>query len=44
MQEETEAIRVENAQLRDQIREVTKQTDNRKKEAKTEYEKSACEY
>lgn len=34
MQEEVEATRVENSQLREQIRDISKQTDTKKKEAK----------
>ena len=44
MQEETESIRLENASLRDQIRDISKQSDSKKKEVKHEYEKSVQEY
>lgn len=44
MQEEIEAIRVENMQIRDQIREVSKSSEQKKKDAKDEYEKNALEY
>lgn len=43
-QEEIESIRVENAQLREQIRQINKMTEQKKKEAKDEYEKQALEY
>lgn len=44
MQEETEAIRIENSTLRDQIRDISSKADSKKKEVKSEYEKSAQEY
>lgn len=44
LQEETEATRVENTLLRDQIRDIAKQADSKKKEVKQEYERSAQEY
>ena len=44
MQEEIEAIRLENMQMRDQIRVVAKSSEQKKKDAKEEYEKNALEY
>jgi hypothetical protein len=44
IQEEIEAMRVENMQLREQIREVSKSAEQKKKSAKHEYEKNALEY
>lgn len=44
MQEEIEAMRVENSQLRGQIRQVTREAESKKKEAKDEYHKNALEY
>ena len=44
MQEETEAVRVENAQMREQTRETSTKTEARKREAKEEYEKYSEEY
>ena len=44
MQEETEATRVENATLRDQIREISRLTESKKKDVKQDYERSAQEY
>lgn len=44
IQEETEAVRVENTGLREQIREIAKQAETKKKEVKHEYERSAQEY
>ena len=44
IQEEIESVRVENAQIRDQVREITRTTSLRKLEAKEEYEKNAEEY
>lgn len=44
MQEETEAIRIENSTIRDQIRDISSKADSKKKEVKSEYEKSAQEY
>lgn len=41
MQEETEAIRIENSTLRDQIRDISSKADSKKKVVKNEYEKSA---
>ena len=43
-QEEIEAMRVENSQLREQIRQIGKLTEKKKKEAKEDYEKHALEY
>lgn len=44
IQEETEAIRVENGLLRDEIREVARVAQERKKEVKGDYTKSTQEY
>ena len=44
IQEETEAVRQDNAGLRDQIREIARQTESKKKEVRNEYEKSTQEY
>ena len=44
IQEETEAVRQDNAGLRDQIREIARQTESKKKEVRDEYEKSTQEY
>lgn len=44
MQEETEEIRVENALLRDQIRDISCKANSKKKEVKNEYEQSAQEF
>lgn len=44
LHEETEAVRVENTNLREQIREISRQAEAKKKEVKQEYEKSAQEY
>ncbi|TNV79569.1 hypothetical protein FGO68_gene13151 [Halteria grandinella] len=44
LQEETEAIRIENAELRDQIRDISNKAESKKREVKQEYEKSAQEY
>lgn len=37
-------MRVENVQIRDQIREISKGSEQKKKDAKDEYEKNALEY
>ena len=44
LQEETECIRVDNTLLREQIREIARAAETKKKEVKQEYEKSAQEY
>ena len=44
LQEETESVRQENGGLRDQIREISRQAETKKKEVRDEYEKSAHEY
>ncbi len=44
VQEETEAVRQENSGLRDQIREIARQAETKKKEVREEYERSAHEY
>lgn len=44
LQEETEAVRLENALLRDQIRDVAGRAEHKKQEVKGEYERSAQEY
>jgi hypothetical protein len=37
-------VRQDNAGLRDQIREIARQTESKKKEVRDEYEKSTQEY
>ncbi|CDW87267.1 UNKNOWN [Stylonychia lemnae] len=44
IQEEIEAMRIENTQIKDQIREIHKSSEQKKKDAKDEYEKNALEY
>ena len=44
MQEEIEAIRVENVGLREYINQIANRTVSKKKEAKSEYEKNVAEF
>jgi hypothetical protein len=44
LQEETEAVRVENALLRDQIRDIAGRAASKQREVRGEYERSAQAY
>ena len=41
IQEEIETVRIENMEIRDQIRNISANTESKKKDAKQEYEKNA---